>query len=296
LKFTPNLEYLIFRTQRILLNGYQWEQLIEDYLPKLKRLQFLMQYSIPYEQIDTIFQSFQTKFWLEKHQWSIEYHWNENRWISLYTLPYYFDDFIYENHIQRQSTCHDRVHSLWYNIGKKISIDSPTSFPNIRYLYLDLPVNEHFWSIIPNTNQLISLNIERFNNGKAYFQLQSLLNQSPNLHSLTFTSPYFSPKLFFQLKCSIIRQLNLFECNHYFTKQQCLALINSSFTHQCEILRIKIKKRSDILQLINKIKSLRTIIFHCEDNQLIDWLSQHLPSTYLISEDSKNSIIRIWIR
>jgi hypothetical protein len=303
-QITPNLECLIFRTQRILLNGYQWEQLIEDYLPKLKRLEFLMQYSIPYENydelIESLFQSFQTEFWLNKHQWFIEYHSNENRWISLYTYPYYFNDFIYENIIQQSSICsvrmYDRVHHLWYGIGKKISIYSSAKFQNIRYRYLDLPFNEHFWSIIPNMNQLISLNIERYNNGTAYSQLQFLLDRSPNLYSLTFTSPYFSPKLFFQLKCSTIRQLNLVECDHYFNKQQCLALINSPFVHQCEILRIKIKKRSDILQLINKIKSLRTLIFQCQETQLIDWLSQHLPSTYFISEDLKYSIIRIWIR
>ena len=94
---------------------------------------------------------------------------------------------------------YDYVHSL-INFKRKISFHSSLVFQNIRNLHIDLPFNEHFWSIVPTINQLISLKIERFNNNKACLQLQTLLDQSPNLYSLKFKSPYFSPKLLFQLK------------------------------------------------------------------------------------------------
>ena len=45
LKIMPNLSCLIIQTQRISFNGYQWEEIIEEYLPKLKKFRFLMQFS-----------------------------------------------------------------------------------------------------------------------------------------------------------------------------------------------------------------------------------------------------------
>jgi len=320
LKSIPNLHCLIVKTQRIILSGYQWEQIIENYLPKLKIFRFLMEFSFLnenyQEQINELLQSFQTQFWLEKHQWFIEYYsnpYNENRLISLYTLPYFFDYFVYQNNMNFKSTCpnnehhfmYNCVHSLEYDLGisKEISLYSPLNFSNIRNLYIDLPFNEHFWSIVPSINQLISLNIERFNNGKARIQLQTLLDRSPNLYSLNFKSPYFSPKLLFELKCITIRRLNLLECNHWFNKQQCIDLINSSFSKQCEIIFIKIKKRSNILQFIKKLNQLRTSIFQCEDdkweteeNHLIEWLYHHLSSTCSINRDINKQYIQIWIR
>jgi hypothetical protein len=313
LKMTPNLNCLIIQIQRLILNGYQWEQIIEDYLPKLKIFRFLTQFaSLDDDQIDELLQSYQTQFWMKKHQWFVECHWTlkpENRLISFYTLPYGFDYFIYQKNIKFQSTypdqehcrMYDRVHSFIYDlsISKTISRYSPLDFSNIRNLYIDLPCNEHFWSIVPSINQLIALNIGRFNNNKARCQLQSLLDRAPNLYSLAFKSPCFSPKLLFELKSPTIRELNLIECHHWFNKQQCLALIHSSY----EVLYIKIKKRSTILQLVTKMNQLRTLIFQCEDdqketeeNQLIDWLYQHLPSTCSISKDSNKLNIRIWIR
>jgi hypothetical protein len=200
---------------------------------------------------------------------------------------------------------YNNVHSLVYDLGisKEVSLYSPLDFSNIRNLYIDLPFNDHFWLIVPSINQLISLNIERFNNGKARVQLQILLDRAPNLYSLTFKSPYFSPKLLFELKSTTIRRLDLLKCNHWFNKQQCLDLINSSFSKQCEIIFIKIKKRSNILQFIKKLDQLRTLIFQSEDdkweteeNHLIQWLYHHLPSTCSINRDINKQYIQIWIQ
>jgi hypothetical protein len=311
LKTMPNLCCLTIQTQRIMFDGYQWEEIIEQYLPKLKRFRFLMQFSLSQEKIDQLLQSFQTNFWISKHRWFVQCHLNpsdENKLISLYTIPYFVDYFVHNNNMKFKSTSpdklyhhsYDNVHSL---LLKEISVSSPLVFSNIRNLHIDLPFNEHFWSIVPTVNQLISLEIERFNNNKACFQLQTLIDQALNLHSLKFKSSYFSPKLFFQLKNRTIQQLDLYECDHWFNKQQCFALINSSFSIKCEVLFIKIKKRSVILQLVKKMNQLRALIFQCEDdkwetdeNHLIQWLYQHLPSTCSINRDVNKVDIRIWIR
>lgn len=107
----PNLKYLIIYTRRIVINGYEWEQIIEDNLSNLKTFQFLMEFNSFSRDIDELFQSFQTQFWFEKHQWSnIEYYEDENKLIHFYSLPCPFEDFYYETNLKFQSTCPENKH------------------------------------------------------------------------------------------------------------------------------------------------------------------------------------------
>ena len=205
-KIMPNLSCLIIQTQRISFDGYQWEEIIKEYLPKLIKFRFLMQFSLSEDKIDELIQSFQTNFWINKHQWFIQCHWNpfdENKLIFLYTLPYFYDYFIYNNNLKFKSTSSDKmhydyVHSL--SILNERLVFSSLVFSNIRHLHINLPFNEHFWTVVPTINQLISLKIERFNNNKACSQLQTIIDRLRNLHTLKFQSSYFCPKLLFQFK------------------------------------------------------------------------------------------------
>ena len=90
--------------------------------------------------------------------------------------------------------------------------------------------------------------------------------------------------------------------NHYYNDQQCSSLIRSPLANQCQYLVIEVEKRTNIIDLVNKMNSLRTLNIRCRDRkrndyQIIKWLQQRLPSTCSIAKDSKHSEdIRLWIR
>ena len=59
------------------LNGYEWENLIRNYLPKLEQFQLKMKFQMfnP-NQRDQLLKSFQTPFWIKERQWFIQFHFN----------------------------------------------------------------------------------------------------------------------------------------------------------------------------------------------------------------------------
>ena len=309
LTLTPNVQYLTIQIDGLLLSGDQWKQIIDDNLPNLQQLQFLMKHRVAIdiqgeEQITDLFQTFQTKFWLKQHQWFVQYHWNLDQYLHVYTYPYISNNFQNRNCFRYQSTCpsqiHPRIFDRVVHLSYELTCHSSWHFSNIRSLHLDLPCHELFWSIIPTMHFLFALTIERLTNTQGYSQLQTLFTRAMNLRCLTWKSSNLSLKHFFQLHCSTIDQLDFFQSNQYFTRKQCQGFIYSSFSHRCEILRIQIKKPADVLQFITKIPSLRTFIFqydpYSDESQLIDWLTARIPRTCFVSVNPKNSTIRIWIR
>jgi hypothetical protein len=99
LRAVPNLTHLKIDTYYINWNGYQWETIIDDHLPKLKVFRLRMHIDVQGEQnndkhIDDLVNSFRTRFWLEKYHSFIRCHErleDTYRSIILYTLPYTFD-------------------------------------------------------------------------------------------------------------------------------------------------------------------------------------------------------------
>ncbi|CAF0844869.1 unnamed protein product [Rotaria sordida] len=85
---------------------------------------------------------------------------------------------------------------------------------------------------------------------------------------------------------------------------------DESFCHsligqQCKVLFITVKQRTDIIDLINNMKNLHALIVQCnktipmqkENENLLDWLQQHLPITCLISNSIEiSNNICLWIR
>ncbi|CAF3665333.1 unnamed protein product [Rotaria sordida] len=96
----------------------------------------------------------------------------------------------------------------------------------------------------------------------------------------------------------------------YFNSTECIMLANSSLGFQCEVLMIDIENRTNILEFINTMPKLRTLSIRCKNDKmnsyelseanedLIEWLREHLPSTraYSINRSLYNiSHINIWI-
>ena len=95
----------------------------------------------------------------------------------------------------------------------------------------------------------------------------------------------------------------------YFNKEQCISLANSSLGQQCQNLVIDIKNRTNILDLINNMSNLQSLTFQCKDDkwnnrkmlvindELLQWLHEHLPSTCsIMRQTNQTSIIQLWIR
>jgi hypothetical protein len=98
LQAMPNLTHLKVDTVCINCDGYRWERIINDYLPKLQVFRFKMHIELPgkknsEEHLNSLVDSFRTPFWLVKHQWFIRCHHSPGEYrmvIVLYTVPYAF--------------------------------------------------------------------------------------------------------------------------------------------------------------------------------------------------------------
>ncbi|CAF1002006.1 unnamed protein product [Rotaria sp. Silwood1] len=346
LRKMPNLINLTVETKIIQIDGHMWKDIIEKYLLQLNIFNLKMEFEIiDYDnieqEIDRIINSYKNQFWIDKHKWFVRcfcYTENERSFIHLHTLPYVFQNFsinINENFLFKSTSQQDK-HYLTYNYVQDLKYSSTTSehiylpnilFSNVRHLTLTLPHDDHLRFLVPRFNNLIFLEIrmstwEHYDND--LIQLQTLLDQAPNLYYLKFHSwlsgvskaenknkktsnrnvwkmPPFSNR------SSSVRYLDLRGFNNsgdyqYYNDQQCSALIRSPLGNQCEFLVIGVEKRTNIIDLVNKMNHLRALNVRCcdrkkNDDELIKWLQSRLPSTCSFAKDSRfSNDIRLWIR
>ncbi|CAF1166551.1 unnamed protein product [Adineta steineri] len=99
LKNLSDLRHLNIRFSNNMINGYEWEQIIRNYLFKLKIFELDMHDDIPTNQniedyINQLLDSFQSSFWINEHQWFI-HSYIVDRTIRLFTsskFPSYYPD------------------------------------------------------------------------------------------------------------------------------------------------------------------------------------------------------------
>ncbi|CAF2742766.1 unnamed protein product [Rotaria sp. Silwood2] len=330
-RIVSNLYSLTIRTSSMFLNGYEWEEIIINHLSKIKVFRLKMEFSFPThknkeEQIDKLLDSFRTHFWIDEHQWFIQYDYiptNAFNCDVLYTLPYAFEDLTYASKQLSKSTCpenkifqrFDRVKVLRYsNQDEYLSNESNTHssrFLNIRHLEIDLPFNDHLFTIV-SLNRLVSLHITLPLNSD-HFLLEGLLDRIPHLYSLTIQHWSSIHPTLFQVKNESLRRLVFVQSptipnNFYFNNVECTALSNSPLGFHCEVLVIDVQCQTNILELIKTMTNLRSLTVQCNDDEwniwssstandeLVTWLQKHLSSTCLVIRDPKKvSNIQIWI-
>jgi hypothetical protein len=316
-----NLRHLDISLWSGLINGYQWEQIIRNHLPQLKKFDLKMKLSFPKgedieEQVNILIDSFRSAFWIEEHQWFVRC-FIANRTIYLYTLskPYCYARM--HPKLWQSTYPHDNLKEFYKNI---ISIYDDTFFdqplpldislPNIHHLHIKCPINNQFWSVVPSLNQLKTLSISSHTDS-FQSQVQILLDRAPHLIQLTIhQNEWLSLKIsLFKYINTSIRELNLRRYDHYFNEEECLILSRSSLSIQCEVLFIWIENRQSIIYLIKNMTNLRVLIAKFKDDeylkqsistkhndQFIQWIKDHLLSTYVIVRNSHdNSEIVIWM-
>lgn len=304
----PNLSKLRIIIKSGYFNGYQWQNLIETYLPDLKILQFKMSCSCPYDnQLDEIFKSFSTSFWIEQHQWFVQFYWSLSNifpLIHIYTLPYIFEDFTYLEANQTKSTCTKKLFDSFYHVKNLYS--TSISFENsmitnrhlssIRFLYLTSHFNDLLNSFQVQFTRLKTLKLVFFDKltDETIQNLQHFLEQLPRLHTLTYSTWSKDNRFPSSLVHPSIRQLDIRGSMIFYNSQDCRNLIQSPIVQQCQILFINIHEYIDIINLIEQLVHLRVLIVKCCSlTNRIDWLEQTLPSTCTFS--NSNQEIRIWL-
>ncbi|CAF0843958.1 unnamed protein product [Rotaria sordida] len=295
LQHVPNLCRLKIETMYFEMNGHEWEQIIRNYLPKLEVFKLKMRFGVRSEKYkNELFNSFQTRFWLEEHQWFVRYHYNlddSSNMICLYTLPYSFSylDIFFPVHFK--STCpndNDDYYSSYNYVQYLVYRSSLTNkmivsnlnFPNTTYLSVTLPINNHLLSIIQKLHRLSSLEVSRsksMSDIDAQLQLQNILNYAPHLYSLRFNSwredqflkrnSSMTEKMTpIVLKTRSIRQVNLRGYDWWFNDEECIHIRDSSLIKHCEVLFIKVQNRMNILYLVNSLHTLRALIVQSRDD------------------------------
>ena len=321
----PNLTRLKIESCYLEMDGYQWENLIRNSLPKLEEFQLKIKLSIHGEKKKKdFFKSFQTSFWIEEHRWFIQYYFNFHQTsdlITLHTLPYNFTKLDLAFPLQIHSTysqnqfdySYENVQYLFY----RSTADEQTNLlsfklPNVTHLSVTLPINNQFLGFLNQFQKLFSLEISKpktMSNEDAQTQLQTILDQTSFIYSLKFQSwPSLNqPFIPFNLQSSSIRRFNLRGYDYSFTEEDLILRNQSMFQIYCEILIIKVKNRFNVLYLINSLPNLRSLIVRTDDDNgrgygsstddpFIQWFKDNLPSTCSIQRDLRYiQYIRIWI-
>ncbi|CAF2973343.1 unnamed protein product [Rotaria socialis] len=319
----PSITRLKIEVYYITLDGHQWKEMIVNYLPQLKYFQFKINFnfglsindSTNEEKVDQYLSTYRTPFWIEHRQWFIRCHWVVSRTyldMFIYSLPYAFDCFHLSDDVSNYHTkstcssdmyyCYDSVRYIGYNplLLNKESF-SYMQLINIEQLSLEFPIDQHFFSIILNLENLLALNVT-ITKENDQWQLQTLLDRASRLFSLSFSSSILAAMPPYPYTSSSMRRLDL-ECSdplrrhHSYDKKQCMELIQSPLGIQCRILVIKVEHHVSILELIYGMENLRTL--HVSDdndkrsnpNDLVEVLKHYLPSNWTITRLGYGHII-----
>jgi len=299
----PNLHQLKIQFEHIVLNGDEWEKIVQNHLQLLKSLSFKMTLECHDEiELDQLIESFRTQFWLEQRQWFIRCDWFASN-TCLYTLPYAFDEYIYSKNYQSKSTC-----DFWiYDQVKKLIIETNSysyraQFPNVRQLILNCSFDESIRTDLINFKRISSLEVIIRNDIQLNI-LKSLIQLMTKLYSLKIHFFNKFPVDFFRMDFRSIYRIDLMNnprhYARYLTNDECKILENSLLIQQCRILVVNIENRSNLLRLISKMKNLNSFIFRCKDeinsDEFQQWIEKNLSTQFSFSHDHKDvTIYRLW--
>ena len=331
----PRLCFLTIQMNHMIhIDGHEWQTILNKYFINLQvfRLKMTMELSTlqggSEEQIDQLLDSYRSDYWIEQHHWFVQCDWwpmETMQTALIYTLPYAFDTFHYQDGMRSKSTssnqfsssAYDRVHTL-HHINRKRDfsincISSSIQFINIRHLNVKLPCDDNFWSIIPTLDRLTSIHVV-LTRDLGYSQLQMLLDRAPRLYSLSFSHVNNFSMNSFNLHSPSVRRLEFFQdfayCLRYFNTNECMTLARSSLASQCKVLMIDVASRSDILQLIQIMPDLQVLHIRCAqeqtdrysvseiNNTLIKWLEDRLSSKCTFSNirsTHSSDHISLWV-
>ena len=315
LHFLPNVNHLkIETTSSIKFDGHQWKQLVLKSLPRLKVFQLKTNLNFPWnenhrETFERYFATYRTSFWIER-RWFIRFHWGfwaKYLSIYLYSLPYAFNDYPIPSNMlnfQIRSTCPDDLSLFSYDSIRHIGYEpsmfkdqvmSQIQLMNVEKLFVELPFDSRFLSLVPTFCNLRSLVID-VPSTDSEFQLQLVLDVSPRLEILLFRSWTTTAMPPYRLSSPSIDRLDVegedpHRREYRYNGEQCLQLIRSPLGRQCRVLTIRVEDIECIVLLASMMTKLRTLHVQCENDHrqnkddlvkvLEEWLSSKWNVTRL---------------
>ena len=162
-----------------------------------------------------------------------------------------------------------------------------------KYYLFNFPIDRRLISIIPNFQNLRSLNVTIPK--KIYSsQLQVLLTSAPHLYSLGFNSWATSAVPPYSCTSTSIRELYLRGYNeprrqYCYDSKQCMELTRSPLAIQCRVLIIAVEKAESVLKLINSMINLRTLhiyyehAIHSNTYDFIELVKSRLPANWTVT-------------
>ena len=327
LRNMTNLYYLTIDIYGVVIDGYQWEQIIRNCTPKLRNFRLKEQITL-FDQsqgdhrMDTLLESFKSAFWLRERQWFVRCDWKlTERFnaISLYTLPYPFAKLTMESLLVSRSTLSQDIgHQSYHRVQELDCTDfflerTPSTdlyFPFVRYLTIELCIYDQVQSILPRLDRLTTLDISLFSNNSTLSQWSVLLNGTTSLHTLTINASLPSVIMpFIRHTNKSIRRLHFKVQEEWFDDEQCAILINAPLTTHCEILTIDVKNCNGVLDIVDKTINLRALKVRCEDDawdfnsllsghdDFVQWLRKCLPKTCSITRNLHSlDYVHFWVR
>ncbi|CAF2573864.1 unnamed protein product [Rotaria sp. Silwood2] len=315
LQWMPNLCRLKMNCS-FYISGYKLENIISNHLHKLRKFDFKLSVCFEddnmTEEVDELLSAFKTTFWIDQHRWFVQCQWypaTSN--YDLFTLSYAFNDVCIKYPLLLKSTypqndyhhIYDAVRCLRYdNETRKCSQQYDIRFYKLEKLEVQLPVDEHFWSIVPTFDRLISCDIISHENSKeCQDQLRVLLSRAFNLLFLNLPRLKTNDSLVgvsSQIDDRLKKQLDLKELVGSFDEKQCLTFCHLPLAAQCEELHICVKNRISICDLVRTMLHLRLLFVKCDDDkrqkrsvikqdkeqekseedELVNWLRQQLSN------------------
>lgn len=319
LHFMPRLRILIIELNFSLVLGSEWEHLIRQYLSNLEKFHLKMKFYFSTEnsatnEVEQILKSFQTPFWIEEHRWYVQCHWFSNqRFFTgfLYTLPYYFKDFLSESIFNVRSTLPEQKYNPIFSQVKSLTIQSSETdfrFPNLHHLSLLFPAAVLLRKTFQDFQFLKSLTLKLSVNIKNRIQTQQMIQTMIHLCSLTVLN--FDPSFhwLFGLKLPSIRQISFDESSRL-DEDQYQKLIQSPLAERCYYLSVYLSNPIVVIDFIENLPHLlRSIHIHqyitnkrdilLKQTELVRWLNNH--SSIQCSADFNSHEFRssfyLWIR
>ncbi|CAF1298591.1 unnamed protein product [Rotaria sordida] len=280
LQNVPNLCHLDINIFTERIDGYQWEKIIRNYLPKLKTFKLKCRMTFIErnlkKQVDKLINSFRTSFWIDEHKWFFRCFTYRKLFIHFYTLSHPLDYHFERIDEKCKLTCPQEDYHQVFNNTTKIydmklfnqPIPSHIRFLNIKYLHIEFPINDKFWFIVPSLNRLRSLNVSSYADSYQ-LQLQTLLDRASHLETLTISQDGSLSVQLSLLKCTTtsVRRFHLGNYNHCFNKEQCITLSRSPLMVQCEVLSIEVDDPECIINLIKNMTHLRSLYVYWDDKK-----------------------------
>ena len=326
----PNLIALKIEGLYTEIDGNQWKEIIEQYLPKLRKFQMKMGFSVSNQrERNEIIQSFKTKFWIEQHRWEVRCYQNvdqQSNMLFLQTWPYSFSQLDLLCEVNDNCSRSDLNDSYSYKKVKSLNLpqlvsetwihsQSQWKFPQVRHLSIRIPYNDRLKIIFEQFHPLDSLDIWRTRNISdviAIEQVQFALNHLPSISSIHFRSwtnesnEYLLPFLLLKPRWPILK-INLLGYKHWFDRDQVIDFSRSLLCSHCELLMIQVKDSFTAIELIRTMKTLRSLIIQSLDDQEnssryqgtgMCWniLTQNLPNCSIERDERFTTRIRIWIQ